>query len=128
MLTQRTTRIELTFAGVPDRDLFCAPARLDCFLAANNTRDNLPATSTGSQMNKDKFAPARRERAAHKCRNIFVANMPGFFLTSALMGHACVPIWPADLMVSGPRLSDKASHNLLSSYAPFGISVFAGVL
>jgi hypothetical protein len=39
-------------------------------------------------MIKDKFAPARRERAAHEYGNIFVTNMSGFFLTSALVRHA----------------------------------------
>ena len=109
MRAQSTAHIEFALDGVLERNLLCAPTRLDRFLAANNTRDNLPATSTGSQVRKDKFAPARRERAAHKCRNIFVANMTGFFLTSALLRHACAPIWPTDLMVPGQRLSDKAA-------------------
>jgi hypothetical protein len=43
------------------------------FLAGDSARDNLAATSTGSQMSKDRFAFARRERAAHECRNILVA-------------------------------------------------------
>jgi hypothetical protein len=98
----------------------------NCFLAGDGARDNLAATSTGSQMSKDRFALARRERAAHECRNILVAYMPGFFLTRALLRHACIPIWPADLIM--PAWSKRTSQpSLLSSYAPFGISLSTGV-
>jgi hypothetical protein len=105
-----------TLSVSPSRDdLFCtsSPAFgrvLNCFLAGNNARGDLAATSTGGQMVKDRFAPARREQAAYECGNIFVANMPGFFLTSAFVRHACIPIWPADLMNASLYLNDKASQ------------------
>lgn len=92
--------------------------------AGHDLSHNFSAQRTASQVGSDRFAPARRDAAAHESGNFFVLDVTGFFCMSASLRHARSRYVCPGLDCSwAMRLVTQGIQVRIPSYAPFGMLV-----